>query len=65
LPYSEQGGAAGHVRDEFAANPNGLDAGNLLDLAAAPDGNFDISQIPEPKDEALFSTPNPHRARQP
>jgi hypothetical protein len=65
LPYSQQGGAARQVPDEFIANPNGLDAGNPLDLTAPPDGNFDVFQFPNPKDDALFSTPNPHRARQP
>jgi hypothetical protein len=53
-----------NVPDESTANPNGLDAGNLW---ISPQRPTATSTFPtsRPKDEALFSTPNPHRARQP
>jgi competence protein ComEC len=42
LHYSEEGGAARNVADEFIANPNGPDAGNYLQLTARPDGSFAV-----------------------
>jgi competence protein ComEC len=42
LHYSEEGGGARNVADEFIANPNGPDAGNYLQLTARPDGSFAV-----------------------
>jgi competence protein ComEC len=42
LHYSEEGGAAHNVADEFIANPQGPDAGNYLELIARPDGSFEV-----------------------
>jgi competence protein ComEC len=40
--YSDEGGAAHNVPDEFIANPNGTDAANYLELIAHPDGSFGV-----------------------
>jgi hypothetical protein len=42
LHFSEKGGPAHNVADEFIANPQGPDSGNYLKLTANPDGNFDV-----------------------
>ncbi len=42
LHYSEEGGAAHNVPNQFIANPDGPDAGNYLELTAQSDGSFDI-----------------------
>lgn len=42
LHYSEEGGTAHNVAEEFIANPSGPDAGNYLQLTARPDGSFSI-----------------------
>ncbi len=42
LHFSEEGGAAHNVPNEFIANPDGPDAGNYLELTAQPDGSFDV-----------------------
>ena len=42
LHFSEEGGAAHNVAEEFIANPPGLDAGNYLELTAWPDGSFEV-----------------------
>jgi competence protein ComEC len=42
LHFSEEGGAAHNVSNEFIANPDGPDAGNYLELTAQSDGNFDV-----------------------
>jgi competence protein ComEC len=45
LHYSEEGGAAHNVADEFIANPDGSDAANGLELTAHPDGSFDVFNV--------------------
>jgi len=42
LHYSEEGGAAHNVANEFIANPDGPDAGNYLELIGKADGSFDV-----------------------
>ena len=42
LHFSEEGGAAHNVPEEFVANPQGPDAGNDLELTAWPDGHFEV-----------------------
>jgi competence protein ComEC len=42
LHFSEEGGEAHNVAEEFIANPHGPDAGNYLELTAWPDGNFEV-----------------------
>jgi competence protein ComEC len=42
LHFSEEGGAAHNVAPEFIANPEGLDAGNYLELIAKPNGDFEV-----------------------
>jgi hypothetical protein len=42
LHYSETGGAAHNVAEEFIANPSGPDAGNYLKLTAWKDGSFAV-----------------------
>jgi competence protein ComEC len=42
LHFSEEGGAAHNVPNEFIANPDGPDAGNYLELTAQSDGSFDV-----------------------
>lgn len=43
LHFSEEGGAAHNVLEEFIANPQGAtDAGNFLELNAWPDGHFEV-----------------------
>jgi len=42
LHFSEEGGPAHNVGDEFTANPQGPDAGNYLQLTANADGSFDV-----------------------
>jgi competence protein ComEC len=40
--YSEEGGAAHNVANEFIANPDGPDNGNYLELIGKYDGSFDV-----------------------
>lgn len=40
--FSEEGGAAHNVPEEFIANPQGPDAGNYLELIARPSGSFEV-----------------------
>ena len=42
MHYSEEGGAAHNVAEEFIANPDGPDAGNYLQLTVRPDGSFAV-----------------------
>ena len=42
LHFSDEGGAAHNVAEEFIANPPGPDAGNYLELTAWPDGSFEV-----------------------
>jgi hypothetical protein len=42
LHYSEEGGAAHNVAEEFIANPQGPDAGFYLELIANSDGSFEV-----------------------
>jgi competence protein ComEC len=42
LHFSEEGGAGHNVAAEFVANPDGPDAANYLELAAWPDGSFEV-----------------------
>jgi hypothetical protein len=42
LHFSEEGGAAHNVAQEYIANLQGPDAGNYLELTAWPDGRFEI-----------------------
>jgi beta-lactamase superfamily II metal-dependent hydrolase len=42
LHFSEEGGEAHNVPEEFIANPPGPDAGNYLELMAWPDGSFEV-----------------------
>jgi competence protein ComEC len=42
LHFSDEGGAAHNVPEEFIANPPGPDAGNYLELTAWPDGSFEV-----------------------
>jgi hypothetical protein len=42
LHFSEEGGTAHNVPEEFIANPPGPDAGNYLLLTAWPDGSFEV-----------------------
>jgi competence protein ComEC len=42
LHYSEEGGTAHNVAEEFIANPPGPDAGNYLQLTVRPDGSFSV-----------------------
>ena len=42
LHFSDEGGAAHNVPEEFIANPDGPDAANDLELTAHPDGSFDV-----------------------
>ena len=51
LHYSEEGGAAHNVAQNFIANPEGPDLGSYLWLTARPDGRFEIlnSRLPKGK----------------
>jgi competence protein ComEC len=40
--FSDEGGAAHNVPEEFIANPQGTDAGNYLELIAHPNGSFEV-----------------------
>ena len=40
--FSDEGGPAHNVPEEFIANPRGPDAGNYLKLTANSDGSFDV-----------------------
>ena len=42
LHFSEEGGPAHNVPEEFIANPQGPDAGSYLKLTANSDGSFDV-----------------------
>ena len=42
LHFSEEGGAAHNVAEDFIANPDAQDAANYLELAAWPDGSFEV-----------------------
>ena len=42
LHFSEEGGTAHNVANEYIANPPGPDAGNYLELKAYPDGSFEV-----------------------
>jgi competence protein ComEC len=42
LHFSEEGGVAHNVPNEFIANPDGPDAGNYLELTAQSAGSFDV-----------------------
>jgi len=42
LHFSEEGGQAHNAAAEFIANPQGPDAGNYLELAAWPNGDFEV-----------------------
>jgi competence protein ComEC len=42
IHFSEEGGAAHNTKAEYIANPEGPDAGNYLELTAAPDGSFAV-----------------------
>ena len=42
LHFSEEGGAAHNVAEEFLANTRDPDAGNYLELTAWPDGSFEV-----------------------
>ena len=42
LHFSEEGGTAHNVSQEFIANPEGPDAANYLVLTASPDGSFEV-----------------------
>jgi competence protein ComEC len=42
LHFSDEGGAEHNVPAEFIANLAGPDAGNYLQLAASPDGSFEV-----------------------
>ena len=42
LHFSDEGGAAHNVAEEFIANPPGPDAGNYLELTAHPSGSFEV-----------------------
>jgi competence protein ComEC len=42
LHFSDEGGAAHNVAEEFIANPPGPDAGNYLELTAWPNGAFEV-----------------------
>ena len=42
LHYSEEGGTAHNVAEEFIANPSGPDAGNYLQLTVWPNGSFAV-----------------------
>lgn len=42
LHFSEEGGAAHNVAEEFIANPQVPDAANYLELTAWPDGSFEV-----------------------
>ena len=42
LHFSDEGGPAHNVPEEFIANPQGPDAGNYLKLTANSDGSFDV-----------------------
>jgi beta-lactamase superfamily II metal-dependent hydrolase len=42
LHFSEEGGAAHNVAQEFIANPDGPDAANYLELTAWRDGSFEV-----------------------
>ncbi len=42
LHFSDEGGTAHNVAEEFIANPSGPDAGNYLELTAWPDGSFEV-----------------------
>jgi competence protein ComEC len=42
LHFSEEGGPAHNVANEFIANPEGPDAGNYLKLTTNSDGSFDV-----------------------
>jgi competence protein ComEC len=42
LHFSDEGGAAHNVAEEFIANPDGPDAGNYLELTAQPGGSFEV-----------------------
>jgi competence protein ComEC len=43
LHYSEEGGAVDNTQDQFIANLHGPDSGNYLELTAAPNGSFSVS----------------------
>ncbi len=42
LHFSDEGGTAHNIAEEFIANPSGPDAGNYLELTAWPDGSFEV-----------------------
>lgn len=42
LHFSDEGGAAHNVPAEFIANPQGIEAGNYLELTAHADGSFSV-----------------------
>ena len=42
LHFSDEGGSAHNVADNFIANPQGPDAANYLELNAFPDGSFEV-----------------------
>ena len=42
LHFSDEGGAAHNVAEEFIANPQGTDAANYLEVIAHPDGSFAV-----------------------
>jgi competence protein ComEC len=42
LHFSEEGGQAHNAAAEFIANPQGPDAGNYIELAAWPNGDFEV-----------------------
>jgi competence protein ComEC len=42
LHFSEEGGAAHNVPEDFIANPQGPDAGNYLELTAQLNGSFEV-----------------------
>jgi beta-lactamase superfamily II metal-dependent hydrolase len=42
LHFSDEGGTAHNVAQQFIANPEGPDAANYLELTAWPDGSFEV-----------------------
>jgi competence protein ComEC len=42
LHFSEEGGPVNNTAQEYIANPEGLDAGQSLELIAGKDGSFDV-----------------------
>lgn len=43
LHYSEEGGAANNTPEQYIANPQGADAAFGIELSAAKDGSFDVT----------------------